>query len=478
MSDLPPLGEVVAARPRGGACCKGALAALVAGTALGACARPEAPPGGPEDRFPPYVVATVPDTFAVVEEGVRKFEFKFSERISERTASGTVAEAVVVSPPLGNVRVKHARDGLSVETQRGLAPGRVYRVTVLPVVNDMFGNSLRDAFDLVVSTGGEFVPNVVAGVVEDRVTGAAVSGVRVEAAFAQDGDTVAHWNYTDREGFYSLRYVPSGPFDLRAWQDRDRDGEAGPSEPAARGAPGLLSASPDTAYGVLSLIEPDTTPAQLVSASVEDSATLLFEFDDYLDPASPGQMIEGVLFPEGDDRILVFRLFHEHEHETWLAEQSDSVEAAADAGRPDAEGGQGAGSGPTQPAGLSGALLPTQTLTGVLDEGLERGRAYEAVLTGVFNLVGLETRDAKTVLLWEMPASDSTAVPPEGAETDTTVAPPDTTQAPPDTTQAPPDTTQAPPDTTQAPPDTTQAPPDTLRLPPDTLRTPADPPGR
>lgn len=408
------------ARPRrtaraGGARGWAVAAALGATCGAASCARPEAPPGGPQDRFPPYVVATVPDTFSVVPEGLRDFEFKFSERISERASGGDLADAVVVSPDLGAVRVRHRRDAISVETQRGLEPDRVYRVTVLPVVSDMFGNSLRDAFDLVVSTGEDFVPNVLAGVVEDRVTGSAAPGARVEAAFPLDGDTVFHWNYTDQQGFYSLRYVPGGPFQLRAWQDRDRDGAAGSAEPVALGGPGLLSASPDTTYGVLSLVEPDTTAAQLVSASVQDSVTLHFEFDDYLDPASPGEMIEGVLFPEGDDRILVFRLFHEHEHRAWRAAQSDSAGAAATGAQADA-------SGPT--SSISGLLLPAQTLTGVLDDPLERGRAYEAVLTGVFNLAGLEARGAKTVIVWETPVSDSANAPP-----DTTVAPPDTAQA-------------------------------------------------
>ena len=123
-------------------------------------------------------------------------------------------------------------------------------------------------------------------------------------------------------------------------------------------------------------------------------------------------MIEGVLFSEGDDRILVFRLFHAHEHKAWLAAQSDSTGAAT--------GAQPTNAG--RPTGLSGLLLPSQTLTGVLDEPLERGRAYEAVLTSVFNLAGLEARGAKVVVAWETPAPDSATVP----SLDTTIVPPDT----------------------------------------------------
>lgn len=422
-----------------------------------ACARPEVPPGGPEDRFPPYVVATVPDTFAVVEEGLRDFEFKFSERISERVANGSLQDAVVVSPSAGAVRVRHSRDAISVETQQGLLPNRVYRITMLPVVNDMFGNSLRDPFDLVVSTGADFVPNVLAGVVENRVDGTAAQGARVEAVFAQEDDTTAHWTYADAEGFYTLRFVSGGAFELRAWQDRNRDGEAGAGEPVTSQLGGLARDAPDTAYGVLSLIEPDTTAAQIVSATVSDSVTIRFDFDDYLDPRAPSEMIEGVLFPGGDEPLIVFRLRHDHELDAWRAEQADS--AAGDA----------AGGDVAEPAtGLAGLVLPAQSLTGTLDEPLEPNRAYEAVLSGVANLAGLEARGAKIVVAWEV-------VPPDSAEAgeavpDTTQAPPDTVQTPPDSAQAPPDTVQTPPDTVQAPPDTTQAPPDTTQAPPDMLR--------
>ncbi len=388
------------------------------------CARPEAPPGGPEDRFPPYVVATVPDTFAVVQEGFREFEFKFSERISERAAGGAMRDAVLVSPEVGALRVRHRRDAISVEAQRGLLPNRVYRVTVLPVVSDMFGNTLRDPFDLLVSTGAEFVPNVVAGVVENRVDGTAAAGVRVEAVFGQDGDAPPHWSYADADGFYSLRFVPAGPFELRAWQDRDRDGEPGPSEPFASRTGGALAAA-DTAYDVLSLVEPDTTAAQLVGATVSDSVTITFEFDDYLDPHEPGAAIEGVLFPDGEDGVIVFPLFHDHEHAAWKAEQADSAGQAAPADAPEPV------------VGLSGLILPSQTLTGTLPEPLEANRAYEAVLTGVFNLAGLEARGVKIVVAREAAQSDSATAGAEEAASDTTRSRPDTTRTPPDTMVAP-----------------------------------------
>lgn len=312
-----------------------------------------------------------------------------------------------------------------METQQGLLSNRVYRITMLPVINDMFGNSLRDPFDLVVSTGADFVPNVLAGVVENRVDGTAAQGARVEAVFAQEDDTTAHWTYADAEGFYTLRFVSGGAFEIRAWQDRNRDGEAGPGEPVTSQLGGLAQDAPDTAYGALSLIEPDTTAAQIVSATVSDSVTIRFDFDDYLDPHAPSEMIEGVLFPGGDEPLIVFRLRHDHELDAWRAEQADS--AAGDAAAGDAAGRDV----PAPATGLAGLVLPAQSLTGTLDEPLEPNRAYEAVLSGVANLAGLEARGAKIVVAWEVAPSDSAGA---GA------AAPDTAQTPPDTAQAPPDT--------------------------------------
>jgi len=204
-----------------------------------------------------------------VEPGVDEVHFRFSERISERPVTGNLNDAVVVSPSTGLVRVRHRRDGITVEMQEGFEAGRLYRVTVLPVINDMFQNRLRDPFDLVVSTGDDFVPNVLAGMVEDRVTGEAVPDVRVEARFQVEDDTITHWNLTDRDGVFSLRYVPDGPFEVRAWMDRNRDREVGESEPQTRFVAGQLDLTPDTSFTVLSLIEPDTTPARLASVTAK-----------------------------------------------------------------------------------------------------------------------------------------------------------------------------------------------------------------
>ena len=517
---------------------------------------------------------------------MREFFFRFNERISERPSAGQLDNSVAISPPLGALRVRHSRDGISVETQDGLEPDRLYRVTVLPVINDMFSNRLRDPFDLVLSTGAEFVPNVVAGMVEDRVTGQAVPDVRVQAWFREEADTLTHWNLTGADGVFSLRYVPGMPYELLAWQDRDRDGEVGESEPQSAVTSAQLAQSPDTNFTVLTLIEPDTTPARLASVTVDDSLTLTFEFDDYLEPQMPGVVFEGQLIlarlldtttvadtlaadepgdpaavvapgdttgaanpgdtvaaaaaaadpdapgepgdtvvvemagdsiaidpadtitvPPGKDTIAV-RFFHQHEYDRWRREVEDSIAraeaqalvdsllAAGERPPPPEEPAADTVEESLPPTGLSGLLLPTQTLTGVLDESLVRGTPYEASVGNVVNVYGTPGGGGKAVVLWELPPPDTTTVDstavadslavgdsaavgdsiPVGDSAqvgDTAVAGPDTTTADPDTTTTGPDTTTAGPDTTAAGPDTTTAGPDTTTVGADT--TTADP---
>ena len=444
----------------------GAKAALSLAAGLGAvgavavagCARPEAPPGGPEDRFPPYVVETRPDTFAQVEPGGTEFHFRFSERISERPSQGRLDDVVIVSPASGNVRVEHGRDGITVQIQRALLPGRVYRVTVLPVIQDMFGNPLRNPFDLVVSTGPEFVPNVIGGIVEHRVTGEAATGVRVDAEFdggGEGGAPVVHWNTTGTDGLFSLRYLPAGAARVRAWQDLDRNDTLNASEPRSAYQNARLAAQPDTNLLVLSLVEPDTTPARLAKVTVDDSVTLRFDFDDYLEPYRPGVVVEGAVAREaesGDTVRLAVLLFHEHEYRRWQAERADSAARAAradttefGADEADREGSAGAGQGSPEdaagqdPVGLSGLLLPSQAMVGVVERPLERGVAYEASLSGVANLGGVLGGRLTAVFVWEEVAQDSAAAPLDSAgaavvdsaaaavdtlATDTLVAPP------------------------------------------------------
>ena len=294
-----------------------------------ACARQGAPPGGPQDRLSPIVASSEPDTFATVEPFRSPVKIRFSERISERTAAGPLDQAVVVSPTGGDVRVSHTRDGLEVSVLGGFEAGLVYRVTVLPVVQDMFGNALEDPYELFFSTGPEFTPNVLAGSVRDRITGRPTPSVRVDAVTL--GSTVIHTAVADTSGIFALRYLPPGDYQLRAYEDRNRNGEPDYSEPQnARVV--LLRRDIETADTVITpempLLPRDSTAAQVTRIDVEDSLSLRFSFDDFIDPEVPLDSVLVTLIYADEDPPGVVRVLHAHEVAAFRQQQQDSIAEA------------------------------------------------------------------------------------------------------------------------------------------------------
>lgn len=297
-------------------------ASVLATAGVGACARQGTPPGGPEDRRPPVVVSTVPDTFAALDEPFRgPVVFRFDERISERVGSGTLDDAVIVSPRTGQVRASAGRDRIEVSMGGGFQPGLVYRVRLLPVVRDMFNNELRAPFEIVFSTGGDLTESAVAGLAWDRTTGEGVPELDV-VAIAED--STLYPSRTDSAGIYALRYLPPGRYQIRAWEDRNRNDEVDARE--LQGARAVLLNGPDTLVLNVGVLLPDTSAATLTRADVLDSLTLAVTFDDFFDPGVPSEQVSVSLIREDGEAPAIERLFHEHEYRTWVGEIADSLE--------------------------------------------------------------------------------------------------------------------------------------------------------
>ena len=297
------------------------VSALLAGVAmavLASCARQEAPPGGPEDLRPPVVVRTEPETFATVEE-LDEVRFEFDERISERVGGGGLNSAISVSPRGGDVQVSHGRRSLTVQMEGGFQPGLVYRITLNPVVSDLFGNQLRDPFELILSTGGEPVPNTLAGEVWDRIDGSAMSNAVV---YATASDGLVHQGSTDRDGIFALRYLPAGSFNLIAFEDTNRDGEIDSTE-VQGGSSATLSVG-DTVLVDIPILAPDTAAAILVEAEALDSVTVVLEFDDYLEPSLSALEVDVQIRTEEGTTPGIIGRYQEAEYATFVEEVADS----------------------------------------------------------------------------------------------------------------------------------------------------------
>ncbi|MFH1765213.1 MAG: Ig-like domain-containing protein [Gemmatimonadota bacterium] len=487
--------------------------ALLGGAVLfGACARPISPPGGPRDFIPPMIASTWPDTFEVFEGTRDPVKITFSERISERPTQGTLDNAVLVSPVTGRHRVKHTRAGLEVEVIGGFQPGLVYRVRVLPTVKDLFNNTMEGPFELVFSTGAPYETNVIAGIVEDRITRKAVEGVRVEARERGVTDPPVYMSATDSVGVFALRYLPSGSYDLSLYEDVNRNTQVDFAE-LQGDTVGFLGPEPPLADTILlrkvSLLRPDTTPADLIRVEAMDSLLVRLGFSDFLDSEGsldpvqirivpeegPGPEISRLIWPRQVDSLrAVADSIATLERRTAMV---DSLQIVADSLARVLSGMQAAGDtvgadtlgkkldgirarmappeplrGPARagPPGPPGPLAPTapppilpqQEFYVLLAESLVPDQLYHVTVSGVANINELGGGGGEASFTWKPPE------PAPGEVQDTAGVVPDTAGVPPDTAGVVPDTGVVVPDTAGVPPDTAGVPPDTAGVPPDT----------
>jgi hypothetical protein len=381
-----------------------------------ACANQGAPPGGPVDRTGPQVVETFPDTFAVLAAFDEALRIVFDERISERGAGGTLDEAVTISPESGEIRVRHSSRALLVTMAGGFLPDQVYRVTVQPIVQDLFRNEMADAFEFIFSTGAEMTPTVLAGSIVDRLTEEPIERARVKARVERpqgvegpdDQMVPTHVAISDSSGVFAFRYVPPGRYEITAFMDQNRNGEPDDIEPIATGREELNPG--DTVFLDFSLLAPDTTPAIVARVEVVDSLTLAVEFDDFLDSASELAGVSASLGPDSLNPAEVATIIHERDYLSRMDAIQDSLHVA-DSIRFEEDQQQiellrSAGDSVAvaeieseltrpRPAAQSDARtlrsrdLPKQVLYLLLADTLATDQAYELSVAGVTNINGV-----------------------------------------------------------------------------------------
>jgi hypothetical protein len=318
-----------------------------------ACAQMDPPPGGPEDRSPPTVVAVAPDSLAVVPGWNDPVVVTFSERISERQ----VEESVMVSPRTSPVAVDRGSREIRVSLRRGWEPGQIYHVSIRPEIQDLFNNRVTDPVHLVFSTGPAIPQTRLSGIVLDRITGEPEEDARVEAI--RRADSLVYAVPSDSAGRFVIDHIPEGEYLLRAYPDPNRNRLLDAFE--KRDSTALSVTVADAASAELSLVLPDTTPPQLLSAAADAERRVELRFDDYLDPTQPvDSTTVSVIGPDGAPVAI----------------------SSVTVGRPDEEPADTAAGAPA---------LPARELVAQLAEGVELvpEGGYRVAATGIRNVVGL-----------------------------------------------------------------------------------------
>jgi hypothetical protein len=401
---------------------------------LGGCARTIGPDGGPVPEFPPMVVATVPDTFAIVAPFDGPVRIEFERTLAERLTTGSLRDAVVVSPLNGEVTVNQRGRRLEISMEGGFRAPAVYRITVLPRFQDRYRNTMDRPVELFFSTGPEFDETLVAGILLDRLSGEEVAGARVDAAPLGDGPTYSA--VSDSTGVFSFRYLPPGSYRITAWDDVNRNRE--PEFTERQATTQATVASADTlVITELELLAPDTTAAVLASARALDSVTVEVTFDDPLDPEWSPAGVQAILAvsdaaraaaeeagrepPREEDLPRVVEVLHSHAWEARAAAATDPPEPV------DPDDPDDPAVAPPLPAPAPGApvavdpaagepgdrVLPDDRLVLVLDRPLPYGVQLVVRVGGVRNLAEIPGGGGEVSFTTPAAPEPATPEPPE-----------------------------------------------------------------
>ena len=203
---------------------------LLALVALGACATPAAPSGGPVDTTPPALVESRPATGAT-RVADSTLTLTFSERLDASARTAVSVAPTGDTPPEVEVRGRELR-----VTLPGLRDSTTYVVTVGTALKDNHGVALRAPVTLAFATGDAIDAGRIAGRVRQPETGA---GARLavwayaladSAAAPATGGAPDYRTETGADGAFALEFLRPGPYAVVAVGDRNRNLRADPGE--------------------------------------------------------------------------------------------------------------------------------------------------------------------------------------------------------------------------------------------------------
>ena len=329
------------------------LLAVVLGLGAG-CARAYAPPGGERDVLAPGLDSVTPAPLSVVPPSREPVVFRFNERISGRRFNRTLVTVSPAAPEDVNPEVSGRELRISLED--GWQPGRVYQILVRPGIEDLFGNRRTDPVELVFSTGDPPPPSALAGVLIDRITAQPPREAVLEAT--RHADSATYTAAADSVGFFALRHVPYGTYDVVAYADQNRNRRRDPGEARAGPVPATLAAGQDTVMLELVLLPNDTTPPRLVRAERIDSTHVRLSFDDFVDPDSNLEAITVQVLAPADSSALPHRarLLQVDAFEREAAARAAAADSAARAAAADSAAAAAADSARAAPPDTTGAV--------------------------------------------------------------------------------------------------------------------------
>ncbi len=286
------------------------------------CAHKVAPSGGPEDKTPPVLVQTEPDSFQVKVPRSAAIRLIFSEKLQE----SSVSEQVWIIPePSNGIQVTVKKNRIMIQPRDSLLPDLTYQVIVGTGVKDRHGNPLRQPVQLIFSTGET------------------IDSARIEGQVLLDGSS-EHWvilahafrneapeSLLFRKAAYFLPLAQNGSFRLGALRygsyfvyglndaNGDRQYQVGEAVAFPPFPVFLTDQQPDFRRLVLKPVREDMQAPHLRAVQAVNARRILLEFDEAVgcSPSARVELIDslrqtqlGILGvsrnPDNEQQILIF----------------------------------------------------------------------------------------------------------------------------------------------------------------------------
>ncbi len=303
-----------------------------------ACAKMGPPPGGPPDKVPPKLLATVPESTGVYPNWKSDVEFRFDEQVSEGGSpnwglgTGDLEKLILLSPSSKVPVISWKRSRITVHPREGWKPNRVYRIELLPGLLDLRRNRLDTTAVLTFSTGGQLPTDTLRGIAIDWVQGRVAIGALVELILQPD--SLVYRAVTDSSGRFDVAPMPSGKYLVYGVIDQNHDLRRGTRESYDSA---LVTGSKDVAP--LWMIPRDTLGPRITQVTAVDSVSASITFGGPLDPYQKIDSSMVSLRRQSDSSVVPFRSVMPKELDDSLQRMerlvADSIRVARDTTIPD-----------------------------------------------------------------------------------------------------------------------------------------------
>ena len=206
-----------------------------------ACAEVGRPPGGPVDDIPPVLATVSPGSLATGVARDAPLRFVFSENIDRRRFN----RSLILVPDRELGRPEFEETGVSVRAVAGWPADTVVVWVLLPALPDKHGVAMGTGHTGAFTTGEHLPPGRLVGQASlDSLVDAGEEGpdwstlkARLTLDPVEGSRQRRPWRFADgsEDGSFELQWLdlPSGPFQLDVWLDKNGDARRDPREPVA-----------------------------------------------------------------------------------------------------------------------------------------------------------------------------------------------------------------------------------------------------